>query len=589
MDQTMRGGLISLTGISVVRDDADGAHGLLDAGYRTADRVLRNLLVAHLVLIFALVPIRGTLREAILWGGGTVAVGWFVAWRWEGSVAARLTLAAALQTISMLIIHQTGGMIEMHFHIFAILAFTLLYRDWRVPVVGAAVTAVYHAVFHMTQMSGSGIHIFQDHQGWGIVAVHAGWVVFEVAVLVYIARILEQETRAAGRLVTLAGRLGQGDLTARAEHGGGAVGDAVAAVNDGTQRLSDAVQGVRNRAHEVSEVAQTFNAAADHVTSAAEDVARSLSEVAASSQEQALNTQRMATTLGEMARSIGSVARRSEAVSAASQRASTVARDGSRVIEGAVGGLDRIRSTVVNAAEQIGELGARSEQISRITRSITDIAEQTNLLALNAAIEAARAGEHGRGFAVVADEVRKLATRSGTSAAEAADIIREVQQLTTRAVETMERGTAEVKQGAALANDAGAALREIVSVVDQTVRDVGAISQEADGMARASRAALTSVGVDPAEVEAGSEDAMDALVTLSRLNAAAAENAAAAVEEINASMQEMSASAEELSQIATELQADVGRFRTQDGGTAEMDEPAPPPPAVAGGPAAWAA
>ena len=588
MDQNLRGAQIALAGIPIVRGAQDG-DGLLQAGYRRADRVLRNLLLAHLVLIFALVPLRGTLREAILWGGGTVAIGWFVAWRWEGRLAARLTLAACMLTISALIIHQTGGMIEMHFHIFAILAFLLLYRDWRVPVAGAVVTAVHHVGFHALHATGVNLHIFQDHRGWGIVAVHAAWVVFEVAVLVYIARLLEEETRAAERLVRLAGRLGAGDLTARAEIGGGAVGDALAAVNDGTQRLADAVQGVRNRAMEVSDVAQTFNAAADHVTSAAEDVARSLSEVAASSQEQALNTQRMASTLGEMARSISSVARRSESVSAASQRASTVARDGSRVVDSAVGGLDRIRGTVVNAAEQIGELGARSERISRITRSITDIAEQTNLLALNAAIEAARAGDHGRGFAVVADEVRKLATRSGASAAEAAEIIQEVQALTARAVETMERGTAEVNAGAALANDAGTALREIVSVVDQTVRDVGAISAEADGMARASRAARTSVGVDPAEVEAGSQDAMDALVTLAQLNAAAAENAAAAVEEINASMEEMSASAEELSQIASELQADVGRFRTEAGAADDEAAPAPPAMALSGSQDAWAA
>jgi methyl-accepting chemotaxis protein len=135
----------------------------------------------------------------------------------------------------------------------------------------------------------------------------------------------------------------------------------------------------------------------------------------------------------------------------------------------------------------------------------------------------------------------------------------------------MERGTAEVNAGAALAGDAGAALRELVATVEHTVRDVAAISSEAEGMSRASRAALQAAGVDPAAVEAGSDDALDALVRLSRGNAAAAESAAAAVEEINASMQEMTASAEELSQIAGELQAEVGRFRTgEDAGDAPV-------------------
>jgi methyl-accepting chemotaxis protein len=247
-----------------------------------------------------------------------------------------------------------------------------------------------------------------------------------------------------------------------------------------------------------------------------------------------------------------------------------VARDGSRVIEDAVGRLQAIRQTVLDAAGQIGELGAYSDKVERITRVIDDMAAQTNLLALNAAIEAARAGEHGRGFAVVAEEVRKLATQSGESAREAADIIRSVQSLTGRAVDTMQRGTAEVNAGATLAADAAAALHEIVTTVEQTVRDVSAISNAAEQMARASREALGSVGVDPRAVEAGAADALDVLTRLSRSNAEAAESAAAAVQEINASMEEMSASAEELSQIAGELQAEVGRFRT---GGAQEDAP----------------
>jgi methyl-accepting chemotaxis protein len=571
-------GAVSLPGLPAISAASARGEGLLAAGYHTADRLLRRLLLAHAFLVLALAPLHGTWRAALLAGVPIIALGWFAAWWWEGRLVARMAIATALLSMSALIIHQTGGMIEMHFHIFAILAFLLLYRDWRVPVAGAVVTALHHVLFNYLQTSGGDARIFQHHEGWGIVAVHAAWVVFEVAILVYMARLLAAETQAAEGLVRLAARVGDGDLTARAEHGAGAVGDAVQAVNEGTERLAEAVRGVRNRALEVSEVAQTFTAAADHVTGAAEEVARALGEVSAGSQEQALNTQQMAMTLGEMARSIGSVADRSQGAAQASQRAVGVARDGSRVIEDAVGRLQAIRQTVLDAAGQIGELGAYSDRVQHITRVIDDMAAQTNLLALNAAIEAARAGEHGRGFAVVAEEVRKLATRSGESAREAADIIRDVQALTGRAVDSMQRGTAEVNAGASLAGDAGGALREIVAMVEQTVGDLTGISSAAEQMARASREALSGVGVDPRAVEAGAADALDVLTRLSRNNATAAESAAAAVEEINASMEEMSASASELSQIAGELQAEVQRFRT--GG----DEDAPAQPLSFGAP-----
>ncbi|HYW11519.1 MAG TPA: methyl-accepting chemotaxis protein [Longimicrobium sp.] len=554
--------ILPLPGFSVVSAPQEHREGLLAIGYRTADRLLRRLLLAHVLLVFALAPLHDTWRAALVAGVPIIALGWFVAWRWEGRFVARMAIAAALLSMSALIIHQSAGMIEMHFHIFAILAFLLLYRDWRVPVAGAVVTALHHVLFNYLQTTDGGAMIFQHHTGWGIVAVHAAWVVFEVGILVYMARLLAAETESADALVQLAARMGNGDLTARAEHRGGAVGDAVDAVNDGTERLAHAVAAVRNRAADVSDVAQTFTAAAEHVTGAAEEVARALGEVSAGSQEQALNTQQMASTLGEMARSIGRVAHRSQGAAQASQRAVGVARDGSRVIEDAVGRLQAIRQTVLDAAGQISELSTYNDRVGHITRVIDDMAAQTNLLALNAAIEAARAGEHGRGFAVVAEEVRKLATRSGESAREAADIIRDVQALTGRAVDSMQRGTTEVNAGATLASDAGGALREIVAMVEQTVGDLAGISSAAEQMAQASRAALSGVGVDPQAVEAGAEDALDVLTRLSRSNASAAESAAAAVQEINASMEEMSASASELSQIAGELQSDVQRFRT---------------------------
>jgi methyl-accepting chemotaxis protein len=549
---------------------------LLDETYRRTDRLLSWLLVAHLPLFVGLAFLRGTWTEVLAWGVPCVAAGVLAAWLQPGSLLSRMTIAAALLVSSALIIHQTGGMIEMHFHIFAILAFLLMYRDWRVPVWGAAVVAAHHALFNLLQTNGGSVRVFQHHSGWGIVAVHAAWVVFEVSILVYMARLLAAETLQAQALMALAERVGAGDLTARADRGAGAVGDAVGAINGGTERLAAAMREVSGRSRRVSDVAQGFSDSAEHVTAAAEGVAASLTQVVGGAQEQAEMARLMAGALGEMSRSIEGVAQRAAGVSEQSQRAAGAARDGSRVIGEAVGSLGRIRATVLESAERITELQGYSDRISRVTQAVADIASQTNLLALNAAIEAARAGEQGRGFAVVAEEVRKLATQSGDSAREAAELIRGVQAMTGRAAESMRRGTAEVEAGSALAAGAGGALDEIMDVVERTAADVGEITRAAHEIAASSRTVLAVAGLDGAAEAHG-------LLALSQANAAAAEDAAAAVQEINAGMEEMSASADELARIARELQDETGRFRTSvdDDVPAAPPEVAPPRPAFA--------
>ena len=546
---------------------------LLAAGSRDTDRILSRLLLAHLVLFAALAPLRGTWLEVALWGVPTVALGWGAARLRPGTLTSRLTIAAALLASSALIIHQTGGMIEMHFHIFAILAFLLMYRDWRVPVWGAAVTAAHHVLFHLLHSAGVSVHVFQDHHGWHIVAVHAAWVVFEVAVLVHMARLLAAETRQSEELMRVAAMLGEGDLTVRARVGSGVVGAAAGALNGSTERLAGAFRAIRDRAAEVTGVAGDFSDTTDHVTRAAEGVADSLTQLATSAQEQSRNTRQMAAALGDMVRSIEGVADLGNGVSAASHHAVGVARRGSEVIQEAVGSMERIHGTVLGSAGAMGELRALSEQIGSITGVITEIASQTNLLALNAAIEAARAGEHGRGFAVVAEEVGKLATRSGASAREASELLGRMKQVTGRAASVMEKGTDEAREGATLAANAGRALREIVVVVEQTAGDMEAITRAAGAIAESSREALRSVGAAEAGGAGGARSLGD-VVSESQSNAAALEDAASSLQEITASMEEVAASAQALARISDDLRGEVARFRTgdADGRGAEQHE-----------------
>ena len=180
--------------------------------------------------------------------------------------------------------------------------------------------------------------------------------------------------------------------------------------------------------------------------------------------------------------------------------AGRVAQEGGEVVTQTIDDMNRISDAVASSAAAITELGERSKQIGEIVKVINDIADQTNLLALNAAIEAARAGEHGRGFAVVADEVRKLADRTTRATEEIAESIKAIQSETDRAVNRMHTGTEQVSRGAEQAGKAGTSLNRIVASAD-AVREViqtiaGAMQQQAASSEELSRniATISSAG-----------------------------------------------------------------------------------------------
>jgi methyl-accepting chemotaxis protein len=264
------------------------------------------------------------------------------------------------------------------------------------------------------------------------------------------------------------GKMAQGDFTVR-----------VISDYKGDHQLLKS--SINQMGESVSAILNQVKEAVQATASASTEISSSTEQMAAGAQEQSSQASEVAAAVEEMSKTILETTRNSSSASEASKKAGQIAKEGGAVVNQTIAGINRIADVVKESAATVQQLGKSSDQIGEIVQVIDDIADQTNLLALNAAIEAARAGEQGRGFAVVADEVRKLAERTTKATKEIAVMIKQIQKDTSGAVESMNQGTVEVEKGKELANKAGDSLREIIigaeSVVD-LITQVAAASEE---------------------------------------------------------------------------------------------------------------
>ncbi|HEX8926537.1 MAG TPA: HAMP domain-containing methyl-accepting chemotaxis protein, partial [Terriglobales bacterium] len=268
--------------------------------------------------------------------------------------------------------------------------------------------------------------------------------------------------RSVTEFLTIVSQIARGDLTLRGKVTNDALGNVVDSVNYMLDNFAKVLERVRTAAIDVS-------TSANQILASSEAMAKG-----ATQQDQEITN--TSSAVEQLTVSMKQVSNNAEASAEAARRALDAAEQGNRAVRDTLEGMQRIRASVQATAKKIKSLGDRSLEISEIINVINDITEQTNLLALNAAIEAARAGEAGRGFAVVADEVRKLAEHSRTATKDIAALIKAIQAETNEAVVVMEEGTREVEVGARLADQAGKALEAISSVVRQSAELVQEIS-----------------------------------------------------------------------------------------------------------------
>ena len=349
-----------------------------------------------------------------------------------------------------------------------------------------------------------------------IVAVMAAAICAIIALsLMVTRRLLRQVGTEPAHLAEIAGRVAEGDLTCRFEAGSRGIYGAMGRM---VEQLRQVMENVNQSSNSVSTAAVQLNGNADQMASSSHEIVSQAETVATASEE--------------MASISHDIARNCHLAAESSNRASKTAQRGADIVQNTVNGMGRIAEKVQHSASVVEQLGVRSDQIGTIVATIEDIADQTNLLALNAAIEAARAGEQGRGFAVVADEVRALADRTTKATREIGQMIKSIQSETRQAVQAMKEGVQEVENGTAEAGKSGNALEEIQATINEVTMQIDQIATAAEEQTATTREITNNIQQISNVVQVGAQ-----------------------------SSQEIHHSSSELSRLSVDLQDLVRRFR----------------------------
>ncbi|MDG1819466.1 MAG: methyl-accepting chemotaxis protein [Porticoccaceae bacterium] len=285
-------------------------------------------------------------------------------------------------------------------------------------------------------------------------------------------QIKDQNQQAILRLLDDISDLADGDLTVEAT-----------VTEDFTGTIADSINFA---IAELRSLVENVASSSGKVTSSADATRATSLQLAESAEHQAQEIAGASAAINEMAITIDQVSSNSSESAAVAERSVSIAKNGAQLVRNTIEGMDTIREQIQDTAKRIKRLGESSQEIGDIVSLINEIADQTNILALNAAIQAAMAGEAGRGFAVVADEVQRLAERSATATKQIAGLVKTIQTDTNEAVSSMEQTTAEVVKGAELANSAGTALEEIESVSTNLAELIQDISEAAKHQATTS-------------------------------------------------------------------------------------------------------